>query len=311
MKKWFLFLILIFCIEAHAQSLQLVLNWKPEPQFGGFYAAHINNLFKKKSLPVNIIPGGAGTPTIQIVAAGQAEFGIVSAEELVISRARGTDVVALFAVYQANPVCIMTHADQGFKSLKEVFQSQTTIAVQKGLPFYLYLEKKLGKPKGRVVPSLGGVTNFLSDSHYAQQCFVTSEPLLAERKGVKVKSFLTAEEGFNPYLTVLVARKSYVDQNKEKVQAFVEAVREGWKAYLDNPEQTNHFMHQLNPSMDEGTFKESAHAQKPLIETNDTQKNGLGFMSLERWQSLCDQSQQIGLTQKKLNASELFINFKP
>src|SRR5580658_3061259 len=79
-----------------SKTIKLALNWKPDPQFGGFYAAP----YQKYGLEVEILPGGAGTPTVQMVGAGSAEFGIVSADELVVARSKGNDVVALFAVYQ-------------------------------------------------------------------------------------------------------------------------------------------------------------------------------------------------------------------
>ncbi len=42
-------------------KIRLALNWKPDPQFGGFYAAP----YDKHGLDVEILPGGAGTPTVQ------------------------------------------------------------------------------------------------------------------------------------------------------------------------------------------------------------------------------------------------------
>src|SRR6187455_1351226 len=62
-------------------KIRLALNWKPDPQFGGFYAAP----WEERKLDVEILPGGAGTPTVQMIGAGSAEFGIVSADELVVA----------------------------------------------------------------------------------------------------------------------------------------------------------------------------------------------------------------------------------
>src|SRR6266576_1475834 len=89
-------------------KIRLALNWKPDPQFGGFYAAP----YQKHGLDVEILPGGAGTPTVQMIGAGSTEFGITSADELVVARSRGNDVVALFAVFQTNPQGIMVHASR-------------------------------------------------------------------------------------------------------------------------------------------------------------------------------------------------------
>src|SRR5438105_15060570 len=96
-------------------KIRLALNWKPEPEFGGFYAAS----YQKHGLDVEILPGGAGTPTVQMVGAGSAEFGIVSADELVIARSQGNDVVALFAVFQTNPQGIMAHASRKLSGLRD------------------------------------------------------------------------------------------------------------------------------------------------------------------------------------------------
>ena len=124
-------------------KIRLALNWKPDPEFGGFYAAP----YQAHGLDVEILPGGAGTPTVQMVGAGSAEFGVVSADELVVARSRGNDVVALFAVFQNNPQGIMVHASRKLASLADLFKVPGTVALQRGLPYARLLEKKYGFDK--------------------------------------------------------------------------------------------------------------------------------------------------------------------
>lgn len=289
------------------ESVKLALNWKPEPQFGGFYAAELGGVFNKNGLRVEILEGGAGTPVVQMVAAGRIDFGIVSGDELVISRSRGSDVVALFSTYQTNPQGIMTHASRGFKKLADVFASEGTLAVQTGLPYMMYLSKKFGKPKVRIVPYLGGISNFLNDKTYSQQCFVTSEPLTAVKQGADPKTFLIAEEGYNPYTTVLITRSDVVKKNSKLVKALVDSVRAGWRLYLDDPMATNQKMAELNKSMDLATFTSSAKAQKDLIETAETRKNGLGFMTEKRWSELARQLKELKLIDTVPETKAMFI----
>src|SRR5580700_7078711 len=108
-------------------KIKLALNWKPEPEFGGFYAAP----YAQYGLDVDILPGGAGTPTVQMVGAGTADFGIVSGDELAIARARGNDVVAVFATFQNCPQGIMAHASRRLSGIGEVFEAGT-VALQRG-----------------------------------------------------------------------------------------------------------------------------------------------------------------------------------
>lgn len=288
-------------------KLTLALNWKPEPQFGGFYAAE--PAFRQAGLDVTILPGGSGTPTVQMVAAGQVDFAVVSADEVLISRSKGSDVVALFAVYQTNPQGLMTHASRNLTDIGQIFVPPAnsppgTLAIQAGLPYANYLKNKYGFDKVTVVPNTAGLPTFLRDPQMTLQCFVTSEPLSAKKLGVDTKTFLVAEAGYNPYTTVVVTRASLIKQKPELVQKFTAAVKAGWQAYLDNPAPTNTHMQTLNPAMDAETFAASAEAQKPLILTPDTP---LGAMSLARWEELGKQLQQLGVLSEPPNAADCFL----
>ena len=156
----FLALAVAFATAQAAPSnpkIKLALNWKAEPQFGGFYAASTGGHFQKQGLDVEVAQGGAGTPVVQMVSAGQVDFGIASADEVVIARSHGADVVAVFAAFQTNPQGIMVHEERGYKNLAEVYGATGTLAEQKGLPYALFLAKKYPKAKVNVVPYLGGV----------------------------------------------------------------------------------------------------------------------------------------------------------
>jgi NitT/TauT family transport system substrate-binding protein len=294
--------------RATGPVIKLALNWKPEPQFGGFYAAKDQGSFDTRDLNVEILPGGSGTPVVQMVIAGQAPYGIASGDEIVIARSKGQDVVALFAVYQTCPQGILVRADRGLRSLADVFASGT-VAMQRGLPYAMHLEKTYGFGRVTVVPYPGGVAGLLNPStgaSFAQQCFVTSEPILLQENGVEPQAFLVADSGYNPYTTVLIARGDHVRANLPQVGAMIAAVREGWQAYLDDPTQTNALMLQLNPGMDARTFARSAELQKPLIAPPELSE--LGAMNLYRWQLLIEQLLDLGVIDKPVPAAELFLS---
>jgi NitT/TauT family transport system substrate-binding protein len=285
-----------------SQKIRLALNWKPEPDFGGFYAAP----YQKYGLDVEILPGGAGTPTIQMVGAGSAEFGIVAADELVVARSRGNDVVAVFAVFQNNPLGIMVHASRKLTSLADVFTGGT-VAMQRGLSYARLLEKKYGFDKVKIVPSPNGdVSAFLHDKNFAQQGYITSEPLIAKRLGGDVQVFPISDMGFNPYTDVMATSGELLRSKPEMVKSMVAAVREGLRSYLDDPKPTNLRMQQLNPTMGLEMFTESAEAQRPLIETEETRKNGLGVMTRERWETLIMQLRNLGDIENAPAAGDCF-----
>jgi NitT/TauT family transport system substrate-binding protein len=268
-----------------SSKIRLALNWKPDPEFGGFYAAD----YKKHGLDVEILPGGAGTPTVQMVGAGSAEFGIVSSDELVLARSKGNDVVAVFATFQQNPLAIMAHESRHLKSIGDVVQ-EGTLALQSGLPYARLLKQKYGFDKVKIVPSPGGdIGPFLNDEMFAQQCFLTEEPLAVRRKGEKVTIFPISDLGFNPYAEVMAVSGAMLSTQPDVVKSMVAAVREGWRTYLENPQPVNVRMQSINPTMDLATFNEIADVQKPLIEAAE-----LGSMTKERWETLAQQLKELG-----------------
>ncbi len=293
---------------AASLKADLALDWKPEPEFGGFYEASLGKLYTNEGLDITILPGGAGQPVSQMVAAKKVKFGVAAANDVIESRAHGAKVVALFAVYQNDPMGIMVHSERNIGSLKELFQSDGTIATQKGLPYMAWLEKKFSPFKAKVVPYTGGIATFLHDKNFAQQCFITSEPVAAKREGANAKTFLVSESGYNPYLTVVITHEDTLKNEPDAVKKFVSAARQGWKQYLNDSKKTNIEMQKLNSGMDLATFDEAARLQLSFIETAETKKNGLGWMSEARWKSLYDQLVELKLVKSGLDSKQFFQN---
>lgn len=268
--------------------LTLALNWKPEPQFGGFYNASLLKEDESRGVKFQILEGGSGTPTVQMLANGRTDLAIVSAEEILISNDRNpkNPVVGLFAVYQTNPQMIMCRASRGFSSLKDVFAGEGVLAWQSGLTYAQFLSAKYPKAKVKRVPYLGGIANYVSDEKFCQQGFATSEPIAAEKAGIPAKVFLIADEGFNPYTTVVAVREETLKKNPDLVKKAIAAIRAGWEKYLTDPKAANAHMGSLNKSMDAETFAKSAEAQVKLIRPS---KGELGAMTDERWSELIRQ----------------------
>ncbi len=281
--------------------VDLILNWVPEPEFGGFYAAKELGFFEEKGLKVNIIPGAAGTPTIQMLATGKAQFVITSGSELIMARAKGADVVAVYNVFETSPMGIMTHAGAGYKTLEDLLKSEGILSIQRGLAFADFLEKKYGFGKLKIVPYAGGVSNFLRDQNFSQQGFIFSEPVIAKKMGANPKFFLLADSGYNPYVEILAVQNKSLKDSPELVKSFVEAVKMGWLAYNQNPVKINEIMSKLNPAMDLESMNEGAQNQKKLI--------GNGLMTNERWKEQIDFLIENKSISKSLKPESLFKNF--
>lgn len=288
--------------------LALALNWKPEPEFGGLYEAQRSGAFARRELALEIT-GGPGAPVVQMVASGQVAYGIAAADEVLVARDRGTDVVAVFATYQTNPQGIMVHASRGVDSLDALFETAEpgTLAVEPGVAYVKWFQKRYDLERWKIVPYTYSIAPFLQDPRMAQQVFVTAEPIAARRQGADPRVFLIADSGFDPYAAVVISRGDRVRERRAEVEALVAALREGWRAYLDDPGPANAAMGALNREMDAETFRLGAAAQAPLIENGFTREHGLGAMSLERWTKLGEQVRELELIDRPAAPSEAFV----
>src|SRR6185436_16328283 len=134
-------------------AVTLQLNWTPEPEFGGFYAAAHDHLYEREGLDVSIKAGGAGVQTWKMVATGAVPFAIAEAGEILRARIKDADLVALYAVYQTSPQALMVHKASGVTSLGEVFTSGKIkrVAMESGLPYVKFLQKRYGFDKVEVI----------------------------------------------------------------------------------------------------------------------------------------------------------------
>jgi NitT/TauT family transport system substrate-binding protein len=294
-------------------KVTLMLNWRPEAEHGGYYAALVHGYFKEEGLEVEILPGGPGAPVIQKVARGDVTFGITNADDILLARAQDADVVAVMAPLQTSPRCIMVHKSSGIASFDDL--KNVTLAMSGGKAFALYLKKKLPLT-GVELQENPSVARFLVDEKYAQQGYIFSEPFVAEQEGGDPVSLLVADLGFNPYTSLLMATSETITQQPELVQKMVRASIKGWDKYLADPIQTNEHIHKLNSEeMSMEILAYGVESMRPLCVVSEA-GGSTGMMTDQRWLTLHQQMLEIEAiepeaVEPKLAFTLKFLTVKP
>ncbi|MBT4695023.1 MAG: ABC transporter substrate-binding protein [Planctomycetaceae bacterium] len=285
-------------------KVTLQLNWFPEAEHGGYYAALVHGFFAAEGLDVEIIPGGPGSPVIQKLVANQTMFVVGNADQVLTGRNQEAEVTALFAPIQMSPRCIMVHASSGIERLDEL--QNMTVALSAGRAFALYMQKKLSLEGVRVVGYPGSMSVFLNDKNFAQQGYVFSEPFIAKQQGGDPRVLMVSELGFNPYASLLITRSDTVDAKPELIAAMVRASKQGWQTYLESPEKTNAAIHQQNEEMGLEILNYGATVLKDLCLPAAMPATQLGNMTQQRWTQLRDQLAEIDLVDENLDVSKAF-----
>ena len=279
--------------EEGTTRVRLALNWFPEAEHGGFYAAQIHGYYAARQIDVEILGGGPDAPVIQRVATGAVEFGVTNADDVLYARAQQAPVVALMAPYQINPRCIMVHASSGIERIEQL--RDITLAMSQRPAFSHYLRWKYPLEGVNIVPYPGNVSQFLANPNFAQQGYVFSEPFVARQQGGDPRALLVSDIGFNPYASVLIATEETIGQRADLVRAVVEASIQGWEHYLREPQETNRHINSLNPEMGMDILGYGAEESRPLVLDAVAGDKGLGHMSAARWSELRQQMVEAGL----------------
>ncbi|MBP3952445.1 ABC transporter substrate-binding protein [Bacillus suaedae] len=285
-------------------AVKLVLNWFPKSQQGGFFAADSKGYFEENGLEVEIEPGGPQVSSIQIVASGQAQFGLAHADQLVIARNQGIELVAIAASLQNSPAAMMFHEGAGIEDFEDM--NGRTAYIQPGIPYWAYLQAKYDLSGVTELGYTGQHVNFIDDPNSVSQSFVTSEPFFLEREGVATETILVSESGFDPYNVVLFVTKDYLEGNKGTVQQFMNAFTQGWDYYENNSEEINEVIQVANPNIELEELAFETEAQKEFVYGNDAAEHGVGYMTEERWSTLISQLLELELLDDEVEATEIF-----
>jgi NitT/TauT family transport system substrate-binding protein len=230
----------------------LQTDWFPQAEHGGYYQALAKGFYAEAGLDVEIWPGGPGSGIKLKVARGDAHFGMLRSDDLILANGAGLPLVMVSATTQHDPQALMVHADSPVKTFKDL--DGRTVIGNAAMVFYPYLEKKYGITieRRQNTYSLG---EFLSNPNTIQQCLVTNEPFFAELHGRKVRTLLLASSGYDCY-QVIFTRREMIRTSPEVVRAFVHASIRGWRDYLDrDPTPANALILKRNPEMTPALLK--------------------------------------------------------
>ncbi|MCB0044175.1 MAG: ABC transporter substrate-binding protein [Caldilineaceae bacterium] len=96
-------------------DVTLQLKWVAQAQFAGYYAAAGEGFYTDECLNVTIASGGPDIVPEQVVAGGQADFGINFVPSLLSAREQGTNLVNIAQIYERSAMREISWKDTGIE----------------------------------------------------------------------------------------------------------------------------------------------------------------------------------------------------
>jgi len=105
---------------AAAIPVKLQLQWVPQAQFGGYYAALDQGYYKDAGLDLKILAGGPDVNNLQVVASGGADLGVSWLPKALQSREGGTDLVWISQILQRSGTRMVSFKDKNILAPKDL-----------------------------------------------------------------------------------------------------------------------------------------------------------------------------------------------
>jgi len=293
-------------------AITFATDWKAQAEHGGFYQALAKGYYAKRGLKVTVRPGGPQTDNPRLMAAGALDIAIASNNFQPLNLiAAGADVKVVMTTFQKDPQVLMVHPEveaSGFADLKgmPIFLADSALAT-----FWPWLKTKFDYEDRQIRKYTYSLAPWLVNKGSVQEGYLSSEPYSAEKVGVKPKVFLFADEGYLGYAGMVMVRGTFLKENKDIVQAFVDASLEGWKDYLwGDPSAGNTLILADNPEMTEELIAFAIHSMKARKMLGTAED--LGTMKAKRWIEFHREMADLGLLPAGLDPRKAFtLEFLP
>jgi NitT/TauT family transport system substrate-binding protein len=123
----------------------------------------------------------------------------------------------------------------------------------------------------------------------------------------EVKHMLLANHGLDIYSNGIGVKDDFLQKNPDAVRRFVRASLRGWKDALANPEEAAQLQAQMVKTLNPTVIAEELQVVRRLAVVPDTQKNGLGWIDLDKLKRTVDfVNANVEVAGRRLSAEDIY-----
>ena len=307
-------IIYIFNVKVILSNENVILgtDWRAQAEHGGFYQAKALGFYKDVGLNVSIKQGGPQINHSQLLIAQKIDFGMAPNSFIPLNFiAQNIPVKAVAAFFQKDPAVLIAHSEKGYEKIQDLRSAKIMISPDTRIGFWRFLRTKYNFKDSQIAPYTFNLAPFLSNKNAVQQGYLTSEPYLISKSGIKPQVFLLADAGYSSYAGIIQARTQLIEESPDIVQKFINASILGWYSFLyENPSPAFELIKSSNPDMSDELLINAHKMIKlyGLVDSGDAKLFGIGTMSLRKWKEFYTVIDKDNLYVKKIDFNKAFTD---
>jgi NitT/TauT family transport system substrate-binding protein len=289
-------------------AVSLQLQWTPQAQFAGYFAADSLGYYEEAGLEVEMLDGGPTIAPQQIVAASDGpEFGEAWVPKVLVANEEGADLVNIAQVFQRSGTLEVSWKDTGIES-PEDWGGKKIGAWGFGNEYeVLAAARKAGLEDTdwtRVTQDFNMELLLNREIDAAEAMTYNELAQLLEVENPDTGELYSLDDlnitDFNEYGTAMlqdhvIARQSWLAEetngvsNEQIAVCFLRASFQGWMYCRDNPDECVQIV------LDTGTILGEGHQRWQMNEINALiwpSPDGIGILDPDLWQQTVDISKQ-------------------
>lgn len=300
-----IFLLYYFSNAKELQKVSIQLQWLDQFQFAGYYIAKEKGFYERAGLDVDIKKYNEFTLPIKEVIKGKATFG-VGRSSLIIDRAKGSDVVAISAIFQTSPFMLLALETSKIESIKDFISKKVMItedAESTASLIAMIKSQGLDVSKINFIKHSFDLKDLIDGKTDLMASYISNEPFKLEQKGIDYKIFDPKDYGFDIYDDILFTSKAVVLNDPQMVEKFRKASLQGWRYAFDHIDESVDIIfkkyNSQNKSKDSLLYEAQELKKLAYLNTNE-----LGKIENEKIERIIDIYRILGLMQNSIDVDD-------
>ncbi|MGB5867054.1 MAG: diguanylate cyclase [Arcobacteraceae bacterium] len=311
-KKSIILIIFLLLQTLSAQDLKKVtiqLSWFDQFQFAGYYIAKEKGYYKDLGLDVEIKPFKFGLDIPQDISTGKSDFA-VGRETLILDKANGKNIVALYALFQASPLILMSTQESKISKISDFTNKRimTTIddASEVSLKSML-TSSKINFDNLKFLKHTHNIEDLITKKTDIISAYISKSPYTLHKMGIKYNIFSPKDYGFDMYSDFLYTNNNLITNDLQTAVNFKDASLKGWEYAYNNIEETSKLIYaKYNTqklSLDEIIYEATELKKLSYLNTSE-----LGNINLNKIQRIHDLYNLMGLLPNKIDIHTFVYN---